>query len=325
MEKILTQEDIDALINASRGGSRSASKDAQHVVTCNFRQAGQINKEQLSALNSLHEPFVRNCTHNLSAYLRTVFDVNMVSVEQLQFAEFLNGIPEVSYVAVIALPPFDAYAAMQMDLQLALPIIDLLLGGLGTATQEVRDLTEIEQPLLESILHLICREMDSAWSHLDVKFKFEQRQQLGQVVRLMSASEKVLSLSFEIKMPEAHGMLNLAIPASVSSALLRRLAAQFSYSRSRSTKHDAERMKHKLLECRFPLEMSLPVSFAYASELAALEIGSVLPLGLRAQTPAQVLVSGEHLFTAVPVRSGMYMGGQVLRKEKLEEDPWKEK
>ena len=81
MEKVLNQEEIDAMVRAARGGSRIETPlPAQaHVELWDVRRAGQIGREQLQTITFLHEGFARNLTHSLGAYLRVVFATTLVS------------------------------------------------------------------------------------------------------------------------------------------------------------------------------------------------------------------------------------------------------
>src|SRR5450755_1132260 len=112
------------------------------------------------------------------AYLRIVFDVSLVSAEHLTFYEFLERIPEKSYLTSIDLQPIGATALMQMDFAIAYPIIDVMLGGEGKSSEITRDLTEIEEQVLEGIIRIICRELQTAWHAITLEFNFGQRQQL---------------------------------------------------------------------------------------------------------------------------------------------------
>ena len=159
----------------------------------------------------LNDLFARNLTHNLAAWLRTRFQVNLVSAEQIQFNEFLLRIPEICYVASVRLEPLGALAVLQLDLGLAPPIIDLLLGGDGK-DGPLRELTDIEESILASVVENICRELTVAWQPVGLSFLFDRRQMQTQVARIISVAEKTLCLSFEIRMPHSSGLLNLAFP-----------------------------------------------------------------------------------------------------------------
>ena len=205
MEKTLKQDEIDALFQAARSvraGGRPRPRCAARVVPYNFSSAGQISTDQLRAISMLNDLFARNLTHNLAAWLRTRFQVNLVSAEQIQFNEFLLRIPEISYVASVRLEPLGALSVLQLDLALAPPIIDLLLGGEGKEGP-LRELTDIEESILGSVVEIICRELTAAWQPVGLSFNFERRQMQTQVARIMSVTEKTLCLSFEIRMPHS--------------------------------------------------------------------------------------------------------------------------
>ena len=239
MEKTLKQDEIDALFQAARSSAPEAQKTEvrARVVPYNFSSAGQISTEQLRAISMLNDLFARNLTHNLAAWLRTRFQVNLVSAEQIPFNEFLLRIPEISYVASVRMEPLGALSVLQLDLALAPPIIDLLLGGEGR-DGPLRELTDIEESILASVVEIICRELTAAWQPVGLSFNFERRQMQTQVARIMSVTEKTLCLSFEIRMPHSSGLLNLAFPAVVANTILRRLTSDWA-RRRRHARRDA--------------------------------------------------------------------------------------
>jgi flagellar motor switch protein FliM len=96
VQKVLNQEEIDAMFRSVRSDkSERKNEDTSRVKPWNFRQVGQISRDQLRSISTLHETFARNLTHSLGAYLRVVFQTNLVSVEQLTFREFLARVPDV--------------------------------------------------------------------------------------------------------------------------------------------------------------------------------------------------------------------------------------
>jgi flagellar motor switch protein FliM len=313
MEKILTQEEIDALFRAAQGRAAEKPRVEERTLTaCNFQQSARISKEQLRSVSQLHEIFARNLTHSLGAYLRLAFEVNLVSAEQLNYGEFLQRIPEVTYLVSITLRPVGVSAAIEIDLPLAFPIIDVLLGGPGRAEAAVRETTEIEEQILESVVRIIGRELENTWRPaLELQFTFEQRLRQTDITRLMPPNEKILSLSFEIRMPEARGMLNVALPAAVSNALLRKLTQQASYRKQRGSVDSTSQMRRRLDYCVFPLGLVLPKQRVPVSQILSLEQGDVLKLRCAPTESADLLVSGKALFHAHPVRTGVRRAAQV--------------
>ncbi len=317
MEKVLNQEEIDAMVRAASGRSAATPSNAPRVKAWSFLEAGQIGREPLRAITQLHEVFARNLTHSLGAYLRVVFEVNLVSVEQLSYGEFLARLPELTYLATLQLQPVSAVAALQLDLNLAFPIFDLLLGGRGAPEAELREITDIEEQILEGVAKIVCRELESAWQPIGVMCSFEQRQQPAQLQRLMPPTEKTLSLTFEIRMPESRGMLNVVCPSAVSNVLLRKLAHNWAYRRPKGLSEASPELLARLLECNFEVELSLAPEPVDASRLMNLQAGDSITLTQPVEKPAQVLIGGHPCFRGEAVRQNSRRAALVIERAEI--------
>jgi flagellar motor switch protein FliM len=320
MEKVLNQQEIDAMVLRARGGDASGKEEAKPAVVTvwDVRHAGQIGREQVQSISTLHEGFARNLTHSVGAYLRIEFSAALVSAEHLTYGEVLQRIPEVSYIASCKLAPVGATALLQLDLAVAFPLIDVLLGGQGSSSVPGRQLTEIEEQILETVMRIICRELQTAWQVLALQFEFEARQHAEQVQRLMPSEEKTLSLSFEITVAESRGTLNLVFPAVVSNALLRKLSAGWVRAKLRARPDFEQRLRHHLLACPFPVELGMEIAGVPLRDLTRLSPGTLLVLRCPAHQPAALRVSGCEMFVSAMARRGRQRAAQVLQRCRLE-------
>jgi flagellar motor switch protein FliM len=301
MQKVLNQEEIDALFQRARGGKASSGKkQARHVVPCDFRSAGQITKDQLRLLTGLHETFARNLTHSLGAYLRIALEMAVVSVEQLTYKEFIGRMPEMTYFGGIRVNELDAMAGLTLELPIAYPILDLLLGGRGRGGHEIRELTEIEQEILGSVVATMVKELSQCWNGMGLSFSFEGRHAMDEAAELISPTERVLAISFEIRLPEVQAMLNIVFSSAVAVRMQR--ALQKGGRRHHSTAA-TEHIRSRMMESLFPLELLMPPVKVAARDLLELESGGVLTLHHKINQPVALTVAGSSLFTAFPVAS----------------------
>jgi len=311
IEKELGQEEIDALFQAARARTQAAPESARsRVLPWSFSRSGQISNEQLRAITMLNDIFARNLTHHLGAWFRSRVQVSLVSAEQILFSEFLLRIPELAYVCSVRLEPLRAVSVLQMDLTTAPSMIDLLLGGEGKSG-EARELTDIEEAILSGVVEAICRELTTAWQPVGLSFSFEKRQMQTQTPRLIPVSEKTLCLSFELRLAETSGLLNLAFPAVASNTILRRLAGE----RSRQRRHAAEtrlRMRELAAGCRTGTALHLPAVRVEAGALGDLRAGSILRFDLSAETPAEFRAGGVLLFSATPVGQADHRAARLV-------------
>jgi flagellar motor switch protein FliM len=303
VKKLLDQEEIDAMVRTARG-EQAAGTGAQKVTSWDITQGGQIGSGKLRGISLLHENFARNLTHALGGYLRAPFEATLVSAEHLSFKEFLQRFPEGSYLAACKLSPITATALLQLDMTVAFPIIDLLLGGEGKTTAPTRAMSDIEEQILEGVIRIVCRELQSSWQAIALEFSFDQRQDAEQAQHLMPPEEKTLSLSFEVHLLETRGTLNLAIPAIASHALLRKIAAQWEYQKPRGLIEAGTRLRNRLLGCPFRVDLSVTSIPVPVRDLLDLSPGKVLVLRRTVERPATLLVAGNAMFSAAAARRG---------------------
>ena len=124
----LSQQEIDAVFQNIQGRASERS-GAKRAAPFDFRRPDRIAKSQLRAIHQLHDNFVRNLVSSLSAYLRSYLIVNLVSVEQLSYSEFLECLPSPTCIASLGLKPYDGNAVLELNSSLIFPILEILLGG----------------------------------------------------------------------------------------------------------------------------------------------------------------------------------------------------
>src|SRR5215470_8695420 len=163
--KTLSQDEIDALFGAAQGRIQ-APRPKQRVEELDLRKSSPLSTEQVRVVSGLYESLARRLGDSLGAYLRVGFDMNLVSAERLTFAEFLVGVPELTYSASFRTLPIDAPILIQVDLALVFPILDLVLEGSGSDTTEPRDLTEVEEEIFEAVVALIARDLQISWASI---------------------------------------------------------------------------------------------------------------------------------------------------------------
>ena len=313
MEKLLDQEQINAMFRAMRGQANQKPQAAgpQSVVSeCDLRHPTHLTKEQVRSVTSLHEAVSRNLTHSMGAYLRVGFEAAVVSVEQLTYAEFLGRLPDVTYLCSLNVSPISATAVLQLDLQIAFPIIDLLLGGTGGLVTEVREATEIEEELLAGIVKVVARELASGWSTAGFDITFDERQLPAAAQRLMRPIEKTLVVSFELHIAQVRGMLNIAFPAVVANTLLRKILRETKPKSKGHTAPDAM-IRSLLLECDFPLRLEIQRTTLSLRELVEMKVGTVLMFDHRVRDDIVLSVNNVELFHARPVRTDHNRGAQL--------------
>ena len=312
MEKELGQAAIDALFASANSDSESKAALVSPDATAepyNFSRSGQISNEQMQAIGTVNDLFARNLMHTVGAWLRTEFQVALVSGEQMPFTEFVDRIPDKTYICSLRLEPLGAMGLIEVEVALASPIVDLLLGGTGRAEPE-RPLTDIESLIMASVVQMMVKELNVAWQSVGLHFTFEKRESLAQVSRILPPGERTLCVCFEVKMPEARGVVNLCLPSVVLNTILRKLIAE--HARPRISSPDMRlRMRELLGETVVGAVLQFPPVRLRARELADLTPGIVLRVPVPRHAASERRVGGLPLRVARPVRMGEHRGARL--------------
>lgn len=289
----------------------TADDSGRNITPCNFRQTERLAAAQVRAVSTLNETFARSLTRALAAYLRVSLECTLTSVEQVPYRDLLSRLPELTYVASVVASTDHSVGLLQMDLDVVMPIIDLLLGGEGKPETNLRELTEVEHNVLEGVVRIVCHEVALAWQPLGVSFEFQGREQVANLPKLMAPDERTLALSFEITMPELKGGMRFVFPGLLANSLLRRLAREGEYHRPKVVTSD-KRMRELVMDCGFEFDLSFRDLVVPATELVTMSAGEVLPLRRAVQLPATASVAGVAMFSGHAARIAGKRAAQIV-------------
>ena len=214
--------------SAERDGDQGTCRDVQGVATdggtCgpsrekitpyDFKRPERVGKEQMRALQSLHEGFGRNFGAALSALLRSIVEVKLTSVDQLTYSEFVFSLENPTCFNLLTAKPLEGNLILDINPSILYPIINRLLGGgKETGTVARRALTEIELRLVRRITGLFLHDLKRAWANiLPLEFEVERVESNPQLVQIVPPNEVVVLISFELTLGDVRGMMNLCIP-----------------------------------------------------------------------------------------------------------------
>lgn len=309
MNRTLSQQEIDALFVSAAGGQAQESP-SRKVVPFDFRRPDRIAKSQLRAIHQLHETFVHNLVSSLSAYLRTYLLVNLVSVEQLSCEEFLNGLPSPTCMLSLGLRPYDGYGLLELSPALVFPILEVLLGGDGKSAAALRrEITEIEQKLLDSLFRIILNDLKEAWQAVaPIEFAIHTVETEPQFLRVLAPSEAVVAVGIEIRIGDNVGMMNIAVPSIIAKMMRQKFDQQWSLRRTQSTDAEQTAMLSRIRPSRLDLDVRLRGPSLLARDLLRLAEGDVLAFDFPVSRPLDGLLNGKLRFGGRIVETGRKRG-----------------
>lgn len=300
MERILSQDEIKALFssmasgNTLLGGTAGTVGEA-HTLTVryDFARSDRIAKEQIRSLQLMHSLFARSLSSSLSAYLRVITEISLESVDQLSYGEFLKRVSDPTLYCSLSLKPMRGSVAMEIAPALAFPMIDILLGGPGTPSTEVRPLTEIEIKIMEGVTRLILRDLREAWrpvSELDPRV--ESTETKPQMLRILAPGEAVVVPEFQCKFGQNMGAIRLCFPSMMLKMNRSRFDQHGRFLSSEGNGREAQRVRETIRSASVSLGAELHDRNLLIEDLLSIGIGDIIQLNRPVGDPVLLCIGG---------------------------------
>jgi flagellar motor switch protein FliM len=295
--RTLSQQEIDGFFQSAGKGERGASEP--RIAPFDFRRLDRIPKSQLSVIHFLHEAFVKNLASSLSLYLRSYVSGNLISVEQMPFADFVDSLPSPNCIVYLTMQPYDGHALVEINHSLLAPILDHVLGGNGKIKTDLdREITDVEEDMLEGLFRIISNDLVEAWKVLvPIKFSVDSLERKPQLSKRIARNEAVVTIAMEIRVGEAAGMINLVIPSITLKMMHEKFDQRWTIRKSETREMEdliARGLSDKL---QFEVDLALLGATVSLKDLLELKVGNLIDLGLNYNGKATVLVNGVPKFT----------------------------
>ena len=306
-------------MTASAGSDKTmdtASRSEQHpkprtIHSCNFRYAGRLSNENARALTALHEKFALSVTNSLELYLGTSLRLKLLSLEQMAILDYTSKIASNSYLLPCALNVMESNFLIEMDIALIFPIIDLLLGGAGTASEDARELTDIDEEIMQSVTALIIKEVERSWRTLNLSLIPGRCIKPAMIQQVFLANEKLVLLMFEMTLGGTTGPFNIVLPTSFVGFLLRHLKAAQSKKISSLRLLRNPSLRERILDCDFTVAADITQMRVVVKDLIDLKPGAILRMKAPVRNPGRLTVEDVEIFEALPVRNGARKAAQL--------------
>src|SRR5438874_2979320 len=309
---VLDQSEVDALLAAVDAGQVQQQDAAPpqvfgskginqvEVQLYDFKRPERVSKDQMRALEALHEGFGRNLGAALSGYLRTIIEVSVAHIEQLTYSEFIHSLPNPTCFNLLKAEQLDGQLCLEISPLIIYPVIDRLLGG-SNADLFIpqRPLTQIEQRLVQRITDRATHHLSEAWTNLTpVSFKVEDFESNPQLVQIVPPNETVVVVGFELKMGNRAGTMSLCIPYNVIEPIMSLLAAQnwFSYQRKGGQEDHARKLTRNVSNAPIEMRAFLARTTISLNDLMSLQLGDIITTDKPVDGEAFVQIEGHAKF-----------------------------
>ncbi len=317
---VMSQSEIDDLLSALSTGVVSAEEmkveqKQRKIKVYDFKRPDKFSKDQIRTLYMLHENFARLLNTYLSAHLRALVHINVASVDQLTYEEFIRSLPNPSVIGIFNMRPLKGNVILELNPNIVFSIIDRLFGGPGLPPAKPRALTDIEEAIVRRVINKALEAFQEAWKQVVViEPRLDAIETNPQFTQIVPPNDMVVIITLQTKIGQVEGLINICIPYLVLEPIMSKLTTTFWVASSISKQDNPEHilaLQKKLEKTLIPMVVELGQITVKVQELLELAVGDVLQLETRVDNDLSIIVGHKEKFRCKPGVSGKKVAVQI--------------
>jgi len=323
LAKILSQDEIDALLTTVSAGepeveaapSGTTEQLDRTVVTYDFKHPNRVSKDQVRTFENIHDNFAGHIGSTLSAMLRTMVDVDLVSVDQINYSEYIMSLVSPSCSYTFSTEALEGLCVVDFNPSLAFAFVDRMFGGGEKFLEIERELTGIEKAIMAKIVKRIYNDLGLSWQNIvTLNIKENSFENNPQFMQIIPSGETVIVVSLQLKMFKTTGLLTICYPYVSLEPVLTKLSAQNWIDATKKKMHDdaGELNRENIQSVDVPIALTLAHTKLKMRDFLNLKLGDVIATDTEIRSLAELAVGDRFKFKCRPGLFGKKRAGQIV-------------
>lgn len=317
MSEVLSQEEIDALLEGVRNGDvevghHISDPDAE-IKEFDLDAKEKITRGRLPSLEMINERFARRLGISVFNIVKKTADVTVCDLKMQKFGEYMTYLASPSNINSVRISQLDATSLVVMSRSLVDWFVDLYFGGSARPTEgEPRTtFTPTEIRLVKKVLEYVFADLKAAWEPVaDLDFSYTGSESTPRFASFFSPSEIVLVSEFKVlgEEEEEYGRLDLMLPFSALEPFKEALDSGLQSDQAEKHQRWKQALSDRLENATIELRSEIAKSKMKLRELSRLRPGDIIPI----EMSKEILVKAKDtpVFTGV---FGTHKGVNAIR------------
>ena len=324
MSEILSQEEVDSLLDGLDSGEIETEKDVEKpepvegIVAYDFTSQDKVVRARMPTFDVINERLSRETRITLSNLLQTNVDVSASPFETLKFSEFVRSLPVPTSLHVFRMEPLRGNGLIVFESQLVYNLIDTFFGGeaLGKARVEGREFTTIEEVMIKKAVVAVLDNIQASWAPIeDVTITLTRSEMNPQFTAIVLPTDIVIVTRFEIEFEQSAGNLVVCYPYSMIEPLRKKLSSGVQAEAEEVDTNWRRVIKDVILNSTVDMRIQLGRAEITGEKLLYMQKGDVIQLDNSAGEPLTCYVDGLEKLTGY---AGVKRGFQAFKiKDKI--------
>lgn len=321
MNKILAQDEVDALLRGLSGGEIETESDVpvddSGIVPFDLANQDRIIRGRMPVLEIVNDRFARLCTNALTNAVRKRVELNPISIDMTKFGDFMRSLPVPTSINIFKMDPLRGNAIIVVDSRMVFALVENVFGGAGTQPKiEGREFTRIEQAIVDRVIKISLDNMEEAWRPVhDVKMEVVRSEINPQFASIVPPSDVVVVINFEVELDTSIGSMIICLPYSTIEPIRSKLNASFQTERLEVDHAWVTRLKERLLETPVDLRIRLGGTQITGNQLLRLQLGDILVLDTDQEQLLPCTVAGVRKYWGIAGTVKSNKAYQIIKEE----------
>ncbi|GAU08382.1 flagellar motor switch protein FliM [Desulfoplanes formicivorans] len=322
MNKILNQDEVDALLRGLSGGEIEVDDDIAvdegDIVAFDLANQDRIIRGRMPVLEIINDRFSRLASNALANSVRKRVDVNPVSIDMSKFGDFMRSLPVPTSINIFKIEPLRGNAILIVDTRLVFALVENFFGGAGSQPKvEGRDFTPIEQRIIDTVVKVMLTNLEDSWRPVhEVNIELVRSEINPQFATIVPPSDVVVVISFEVELENSIGSMLIALPYATIEPIRAKLYAAFQSERLEVDHAWISRFKDRLMETPVTMDVTLGTCQLSGRQLLNLDVGDIILLDADEDDLLKAEIQGVLKFYGRP---GVVKGNKAFQIFKEEE------
>lgn len=322
MKQVLSQQEIDSLLAAVQSGEIDSEEleeaEKPKIKAYDFKRPVRLSKEYISTLTMIFEEFAKIAGNLLSTQIRSNVSLQLASIEQVSFDEFIHSVPRFTWMNVFHSNPLEGVQVVELNPQVTLQMIELLCGSSDIIESkdflEKESFTEIELAILEEVSLSFQKAFKAAWSDImELGTELDVMETNPQMLQSMSPNEPVVLTTFTVTLLGNQSFMNLCIPYIFFEKILDKLSFRNWFHTEKENTHlDSDQLEQNLQSVQVSTEVMLGQTKMTLDNFLQLEVGDIIQLDGKTSQPLIMSVENLPSYFVKPGLKGKNMAVEVL-------------
>jgi flagellar motor switch protein FliM len=328
MAQVLSQDEVDALLNAvndgdsssggssgnsDSGGGSSSDDNDENIQTYDLTNQDRVIRGRMPILEIIYERFIRSFRVSLSNSLRKISTISIISTDLLKFGEFVNTLPIPSCMCIMRFNELRGPALLVFESKLAYAIIDSYFGGTDRPFTKIegKEFTMIELSFMRKIMDMAINDLEEAWAPVHrIDAQYLRTEINPQFVGVVPPSDVIIATTLEVEFESASGTIMIVVPYSTIEPIKQKLSSSFQTDNEMADSIWTQAMNEHVKNTSATIVVRLGEAEMTLGDLLTLELGDIIPLNQDASGEVIVAIEGVEKMKCL---MGTYKGNRAVQ------------